>query len=228
MKIRRAASFSGLLLGAWLLLLIVPVFAANKKLEPFVIQPDHFGVSKSLVEIAKTTPPPAFHGWIVRKEHETPNHMTKIYNLPDPVTQDSSNLPQLDVTIGLNFDGVDGQSAGGVIPPDTNGAVGDNQFFLITNFAFEIFDKTTGKLELGPLLINSIFKGYGGQCESGNGGDPVVLYDKLANRWLLEQLEYSSSYQICFAVSQTDDATGKYNLYSYTFSGLTDYPKLGI
>jgi len=229
MKIGRAASFTSLLLGAWLLLLIVPVFAANKQHQPFVIQPDKVGVSLSLSELAKITPPPAPHGWLVLREQETPNHMTKIFNLPDPVIQDSSEpLPQLSVTLGFNFDGMDGEQAGNVIPPDTNGAVGDNQFFLITNFAFNIYNKTTGKLEVGPLLINTIFKGFGGQCEADNGGDPVVLYDKLANRWLLEQLEYSSSYQICIAVSQTDDATGKYNLYSYTFTGLSDYPKLAI
>jgi hypothetical protein len=229
MKIRRAASLAGVLLGAWLLLLIVPAFAANKQLSPFVVQPDKFAESQSVSELAKATPPPAHHGWLVLREQETPNHMTKIYKVPDPVTQDSSEpLPQLGVTIGLNFDGVDGEQAGNVIPPDTNGAVGDKQFFLITNFAFNIYNKSTGKIEVGPLLINTIFKGFGGQCEDGNGGDPVVLYDKLAKRWLLEQLEYSSSYQICIAVSQTDNATGKYNLYSYTFSGLSDYPKLAI
>ncbi|MFI5114700.1 MAG: hypothetical protein ACHP7J_06100 [Terriglobales bacterium] len=229
MKTRRAAGYSCLLLLSWLVLLMVPAFAGNKKLQPFVIQPDKFVVSQPLSEIAKTTPAPAFHGWIIRKEHETPNHMTKIYHLPDPVIQESSgDMPELAITLGFNFDGVNGTQAGGVIPPDTNGAVGDTQFFLTTNFAFSIYNKSTGKIEVGPLLLNSIFKGFGGQCEADNGGDPVVLYDKMANRWLLEQLEYNTSYQICIAVSQTDDATGKYNLYSYTFTGLPDYPKFGI
>jgi hypothetical protein len=229
MKTRRAAGYSCVLLAAWLVILIVPAFAGNKPLQPLVIQPDKFAVSRPLAEIAKTTPPPVFHGWIVREEHETPNHMTKIYNLPDPVIQDSSEAtPELAITLGFNFDGMNGTQAGGVIPPDTNGAVGDNQFFLVTNFAFNIYNKTTGAIEVGPLLINSIWKNFGGQCQSDNGGDPVVLYDKMANRWLVEQLEYTTSYQICIAVSQTDDATGAYNLYSYTFTGLSDYPKLAI
>src|SRR5271166_2973444 len=211
------------------LVLAVPVFAGSKPLQPIVIQPDKVAVSQTLRDLAKTTPPPAFNGWIVRKEHETPNHMTHIYNLPDPVVQDSSQpQPDLAVTLGFNFDGMNGEQAGGVIPPDTNGAVGDNQFFLVTNFAFNIYNKTTGALEVGPLLINTIWANFGGQCQLYNGGDPVVLYDKMANRWLLEQLEYTTSDQICFAVSQTDDATGAYNLYSYTFTGLPDYPKLGI
>ena len=223
-----AASCSRKLWTGLLLLLVVPAFAADK-LQPRVIHPDKVGVSRTVREIAATTPRPEFHGWIVRKEHETPNHMTQIFDLPDPVVQDSDEAqPELAVKIGFNFDGVDGEAAGGVIPPDTNGSVGDTQFFLITNFAFEIYNKSTGALEEGPLLINSLFDNFGGQCQSTNGGDPVVLYDKIANRWLLEQLEYDTSYQICFAVSQTDDATGAYYLYSYTFNGLTDYPKLGV
>jgi hypothetical protein len=229
MKTTRSASFVGPLLGPLMLLLMLPAFAADKQSQPFVIQPSKFAVSQPLSEILKTTPPPEFHGWLVLREQETPNHMTQIYDLPDPVTQDSSEaLPPLGVTFGFNFDGMYGSESGGVIPPDTNGAVGDKQFFLITNFAFRIYNKTTGKPETNIALINTIFKGFGGQCESGNGGDPVVLFDKLSNRWLLEQLEYDSSYQICIAVSQTDDATGKYNLYAYTFTGLSDYPKLAI
>ncbi|MGD0215005.1 MAG: hypothetical protein ABSB87_17395 [Terriglobales bacterium] len=228
MKNRRAAGDVCLLLLGWLVLLVVPAFAGNK-LQPIVIKPDKAAVSQPISEIAKTTGPPVFHGWIIRKEHETPNHMTKIYPGQDPVMQDSAESEaKLPITIGFNFDGVDGTQAGGVIPPDTNGAVGDKQFFLITNFAFTIYNKSTGAVEVGPLLINSIWKNFGGQCQSDNGGDPVVLYDHIANRWLLEQLEYTSTYQICFAVSQTDDATGAYNLYSYTFNGLTDYPKLAI
>jgi hypothetical protein len=227
MKTRNAASCAGLLSAVLLFICNVPAFAASSK--PIVIHPDKVGVSQTVRELAKTIGPPVFHGWIIRREHETPSVMTRIYNIPDPVIQDNSIEPELSVDLGFNFDGMNGVQAGGVIPPDTNGAVGDNQFFLITNFAFNIYNKTTGALEEGPLLINSIWSGFGGQCQSDNGGDPVVLYDKIANRWLLEQLEYTSTYQICVAVSQTDDATGAYYLYSYTFAGgLTDYPKLGI
>jgi hypothetical protein len=229
MKTRRAASYSRLLLGAWLLLLIVPAFARNKKLEPIVIQQDQFGVSQAISEIAKTTGPPEFHGWIVRKEHEARHQRFTVYDRPDPVIQDSAEPLALPITFGFNFDGMNGIQAGGVIPPDTNGAVGDKQFFLITNFAFNIYDKTTGKLEVGPLLIHTIWSGFGGQCGTQDGGDPVVLFDKVANRWVVEQLEYFSSYQMCIAVSQTDDATGKYNLYAFTWAtGLPDYPKLAV
>jgi len=228
MRKTRAAAFTGLLSAVTLLLLLTPAFAGNPK--PFVTNPDKFMVSQPLSETLKKTPPIPPQPWREKEEHETPNQVTKIYNLPDPLIQESSEaLPELDVTLGFNFDGPDGAESGNVIPPDTNGAVGDKQYFMITNFAFQIFDKTTGKAETQPALIHTIWNGFGGQCGTEDGGDPVVLYDKMANRWLIEQLEYFTSYQICVAVSQSDDATGKWNLYAYTFSGgLTDYPKLGI
>lgn len=229
MKTRGAASHF-CLLSAACLLLTIPALAGQKR-NPFVIQPDKVGVSAlSISEIAKTAPAPAFNGWIVRKEHEARNQKFTNYNRPDPVVQESTdNLPELAITLGFNFDGMNGTQAGGVIPPDTNGAVGDKQFFLITNFAFNIYDKSTGNLEVGPLFIHNIWNGFGGQCGTEDGGDPIVLFDHIANRWVVEQLEYFSSYQVCVAVSQTDDATGKYNLYAFTWTtGLPDYPHMSV
>jgi len=228
---KKLTTLSGLLLGAWLLLLIVPAFATSHQRTPFVIKADKFMVSQPLSETLKNTPPIPHRPWTIKTERENPNRPFKVYDIPDPVVQDSADAnTKLGVTLGFNFDGVDGESAGNVIPPDTNGAVGDKQYFMMTNFAFQIFDKTTGKAETQPALIYTIWgSAFGGQCGTEDGGDPVVLYDKMANVWLIEQLEYFTSYQICVAVSQTDDATGKWNLYSFTFSGgLTDYPKLGI
>ena len=223
----RRARYS--LLSACLLLWIIPASAADRQNTPIVVNEVKHSVSMPLSEIAKIVPPPQFHGWIVRKEHGSANKVTKIFNEPDRVTQDESEyLPPLSIAIGVNKDGVDGAAAGGVIPPDTNGSVGSSQFVLITNFAFEVFDKTTGKKTLGPLLINSIWKGFGGECESDNGGDPIVLWDKMAKRWMVEQLEYFGTNLVCVAVSTTDDATGKYNLYAFTFNALPDYPKLAV
>src|SRR5258708_22067435 len=42
---------------------------------------------------------------------------------------------------------------------------------------------------LGPEAINTIWRGFGGPCEAGNGGDPIVLHDQLADRWLISQLQ---------------------------------------
>jgi len=102
-------------------------------------------VSQPLSETAKTLRRRrSTAGLCVKSTNSKP--YDKIYNIPDPVIQDSSeSVPELAITPRFQFDGMNGQQAGGVIPPDTNGAVGDNQFFLITNFAFSIYNKSPAR-----------------------------------------------------------------------------------
>jgi hypothetical protein len=58
-----------------------------------------------------------------------------------------------------------------------------------------------------------------------------VQYDKIAGRWILTQFSVSTTpYLQCVAVSQTSDATGSYNLYSFSYgtTQFPDYPKLSV
>ena len=59
--------------------------------------------------------------------------------------------------------------------------------------------------------------GFGGVCETGGSGDPIVLYDKMANRWLISQFATGGAApdHECIAVSATSDATGSYNRYDF-------------
>ena len=55
------------------------------------------------------------------------------------------------------------------------------------------------------------------------------MYDKDADRWLIAQLSYPSGFDLVMvAVSQTNDPTGSWYRWEYTFTGLPDYPKWGI
>ena len=97
------------------------------------------------------------------------------------------------------------------------------------NTIWAVYDKT-GTLLLGPLPGNSFFQGFGGVCETTDDGDPIIKYDREANRWFATQFSVSgpNSHQ-CFAVSQTSDATGSWNLYDFFISNdFADYPKFGI
>jgi hypothetical protein len=154
----------------------------------------------------------------------------------DPVAHQPT-APLSGVSTVLNFDG---QSANdnrnllgfAFVPPDTNGAVGETQFVQIVNVTLAVYDKSTGAVLLGPETINTVWEGFGGTCEAGNGGDPVVLYDQLAGRWLVSQLQFNGNFtsnQQCVAVSTTSDATGSYNRYVFDFGAqLPDYPKFGV
>ncbi len=119
------------------------------------------------------------------------------------------------------------------VPPDTNGAVGASQFVQMVNVTIAVYDKATGALQLGPAAIHTIWSGFGGPCENaGDGGDPVVMYDRLAGRWFISQLQFNgdfSSNQECVAVSTTSDATGSYHRYEFDFGNqFPDYPKFGV
>src|SRR5205814_2296971 len=69
-----------------------------------------------------------------------------------------------------------------------------------------------------------------GVCQSAGDGDPVVLYDQLANRWVITQFAGASvPTDECIAVSTTNDATGTYNRYGFHLgSNFFDYPHLGV
>ncbi len=83
---------------------------------------------------------------------------------------------------------------------------------------------------LGPVSIASVWSGFGGVCETAGHGDPVVLYDQLANRWLISQFAGSSvPTDECIAVSTTSDATGSWNRYGFHLgSNFFDYPHLSV
>jgi hypothetical protein len=103
--------------------------------------------------------------------------------------------------------GFDGQSAAdnrrvlgfAFVPPDTNGAVGASQYVQMVNVTIAVYSKRDGALQLGPAPIHSLWRGFGGLCENGgesefysDGGDPIVLYDRLADRWMVSQLQSGS------------------------------------
>ena len=152
---------------------------------------------------------------------------------PDPVLQTSAG-PLANTTNGLNIAGVGNGDYGfapNAAPPDTNGAVGTTQYVQWVNESFAVFDKTTGALLLGPIAGNSLWTGFGGGCQNNNDGDPEVVFDKAAQRWVFTQFSVSSlPYLQCVAVSTTPDATGTYNRYSFSYGNVQfpDYPKLGV
>ncbi|MEP6511563.1 MAG: hypothetical protein ABJB02_08215, partial [Dokdonella sp.] len=159
-----------------------------------------------------------------------PNHHV---DSVDPVVQHTmTSSPDLLMpgTI-LNFDGIGFPGVGcNCAPPDTNGEVGETQYVQMVNEGFQVFNKTTGASVLGPNSITSVWAGFGGVCETNGNGDPVVLYDQIAKRWLISQFAGASvPTDECIAVSTTSDATGSFNRYAFHLgSNFYDYPHLGV
>ena len=151
---------------------------------------------------------------------------------PDAALQLSTPLVAAPPAL-FNFEGVNNVDA--VMPPDTNGDIGPNHYVQWVNTTFAVYDRA-GNVLYGPAAGSTIWDGFGGPCESQNDGDPIVLYDHLADRWLMSQFAlpnnffgilFAPFYQ-CIAISQTPDPTGAYYRYEYQFSKLNDYPKFGV
>jgi hypothetical protein len=145
-------------------------------------------------------------------------------------------LPLVFADILSDFDGVAVGDGGAprVAPPDTNGAVGLTQYVQIVNLAYAVYNKSDGTLLAGPSVTNSLWAGFGGDCETRNDGDPVVLYDRLADRWVITQLSIGpfrtgvGDFLQCMAVSTSGDATDTYNRYAFDFGpdDFNDYGKI--
>jgi len=148
----------------------------------------------------------------------------------DPVAQQSAGFA-IATTIGTNFAGIGVPNyAVNDAPADPNGAPGVDQYVQWVNEDFAVFDKGTGAMLYGPAPGNTLWTGFGGPCETDNDGDPIVQYDKIANRWVLTQFAVTGGppfYQ-CVAVSTSPDATGSYNRFAFQYSNFNDYTKLGV
>lgn len=151
----------------------------------------------------------------------------------DPVTKVPSPTAATAST-AASFDGLNFSQGGCGWPPDTNGDVGATQYVQLVNCAVGVFDKSTGALLANPTFDAFFGLGQTGTaCDNSNQGDPVVLYDSFAGRWIISNFAWSSTsgpFYECIAVSKTADAvSGGWNYFALNVgSYLPDYPKLGV
>jgi hypothetical protein len=138
--------------------------------------------------------------------------------------------------IGNGFTGPQGTFTVNSAPPDTNGAVGPQDYVQIVNTDFAVFNKDAtrgaiGSVRFGPVQINTLWSGFGGLCQADNDGDPIVVYDSIANRWLITQFAVTNAnpnFFQCIAVSTGSDPTGSFNRYAFSYPNFPDYPKFGL
>src|SRR5436190_17321399 len=167
-----------------------------------------------------------------------------INRAPDFVTKtvDSVLRPQPAIPSPLfTFEGMDSNLACGTcLPPDTHGDVGPNHYIQSVNSSIRIHDKA-GNVLAGPISYNSFFSsiGTGNPCgNNNNGGDGVIVYVHISNRWVVSDFAFpafpGTSFWQCIGVSKTaDPVTGGWWLYSVQVDPantnyLGDYPKLAL
>jgi len=119
----------------------------------------------------------------------------------------------------ININGVNN----GSYPHDPSGAASATHYIQAVNATTcRIVNKTTGatvsSFTMGTLWNPDL---------SSNDGDPIVMYDRFADRWFLAQFGVTGN-KIYIAVSATNDPLGSWYCYTYTSSAFPDYLKFSI
>jgi hypothetical protein len=213
--------------------------AANATLGPHVGSGEFQGVSAAVADLPVVVAPVVTTLNARDAEHLVAQQGSS--NAKDPVIQKKRGTGPLSAPTA-NFDGIclpfgdkscAEASSCGCLPPDTNGAAGTTQFVQMVNSDFAVYSKT-GQVLRHATPIDQLWSTVGGECAAHNDGDPVVVHDQFANRWLLSEFvaqpKTGEDYGECVAVSTTSDATGTYNLYFFDFGPtmFLDYPHIGV
>jgi hypothetical protein len=181
--------------------------------------------------------PAGYDKWHEHAEHRIPLPYTPpgqtdgaLQNFDAPITPFAPTFISGVDGLGQGFSGPNGNFTVQYAPPDTVGAVGATQYVQVVNVGLAVFDKATKNVVYGPVPTSTLWSGFGGQCQTDNDGDAVVVYDKAANRWIVSQFAVGTTpYLQCVAVSQTSDATGGWYRYSFSYGSVfPDYPKMGV
>ncbi|MDY0287002.1 MAG: T9SS type A sorting domain-containing protein [Bacteroidia bacterium] len=154
--------------------------------------------------------------------------------------QDNMMAPKFDATLQMtqgertargpevNIAGI--SNVNGVYPPDTDGDVGPNHYMQMINLSFAVWDKD-GNLLYGPVDNSTLWQGFIGPWTGSNDGDPIILYDDMADRWLASQFAINvgnGKYYELVAISATPDPLGEWYRYAFEYDVFIDYPKFGI
>ncbi len=187
---------------------------------PTVRQPIRFAISPPMFAVPQSLPSEEL------VEHEVRSINRNLGPGGEDGALQTEFGPLLNGTQGIDFEGI---GVNGGEPSDSNMAVGPNHIVEIVNSEWAVYDKT-GHIAAGfPKSLGSIWASMGGAC-AGEQGDPIVQYDRLADRWFLSQIgSESAPYSLCQAVSKTNDPTGAYSLYEYSFgNNFPDYPHYSV
>ncbi len=237
-----------------LILSISIAFAQNKdhhKAAPYqssenptkIFKPSNFYVSKPVRDMPLCDDLKTFDGYIVPRDGMlTSNDMSakrkrklaQLNAVNKGVQQVDDRLqmtikPELEpVTRNaiIEFDNAQNSAA----PPDPSMAVGPNHIVTMENGTWSVYDKTGVRAAGFPKPLN---QPLAGPNHSDNAGDPVVMYDREADRWFISQFQLSGNSALSddvflIGISTTPDPTGSYNVYEYELTAGNDYPHYGV
>ena len=123
--------------------------------------------------------------------------------------------------VGQGFSGPNGSFTVQYAPPDTDRRRRRHAIRAGRQRRLRGLQQGHQSVVYGPVPTSTLWSGFGGECQTNNDGDPIVVYDKAANRWIITQFSVSTTpYLQCVAVSQTSDATGGWYRYSFSYGSV--------
>ena len=226
-----------------------PLAAATRRVGPTLVRvASSFGISRPLAEIAfrahvPIAPPDPEGAWErenrrvadTRPRRTGPSRDAALSPGKTPLSAEAVlSMPATSV----EFEGISASNntaifgGGPPLPPDPNGDVGPNHYVQTVNTLVRVYQKDGTPLT--PFFpISDLFASVGPPCAGTNDGDPIVLYDPLADRWLISQLCIETTagreHQIV-AISTTGDPTGTFFEYDFVLPNdkANDYPHFGV
>lgn len=169
---------------------------------------------------------------------EPPALLAKQPSATEPVPR--AHTPTVNVLTGSqSFDAMTHDADGAGYPPDTNGDVGPAYYIQTVNTSIGIYTKIGGAAA-APVTFNAFWSGAGTgtPCDTTHNGDPTVVYDPMADRWIIADFSWTDlqngPYYECVAVSKTSNpVSGGWWLYAIRADDaahpwLNDYPKMGV
>jgi hypothetical protein len=231
--------------AAILVAFLAPVAGAQanpaSRIRPTFTDPAAFDTSKPLRELAATAAATRIGGGLDEVRPDRGPAVADRGHSNDAAVQSTTVAQTIPAPLA-NFEGLSNQDNFNVLgrrvnPPDNMGDVGPNHYVEMINLVFAVYSKT-GALLLGPASIGSLWAGFPVTECAGQSGDTVVLYDQVADRWILTQFttrglnfpnEPLNPFYNCVAISTTGDPTGSYFRYAFTTGfNFPDYPKYGV
>ena len=148
----------------------------------------------------------------------------------DPLVERQAQVRAVNRVLSTPSSNIPGQGFSGVNPPDTTGDVGPTYFIQAINSgggsSVTVYNKSDGSVASGPFTLDNLAQ-VGTECADGLG-DPIVLYDELAQRWLLSEFSNTGN-ALCVYISQTSNPiSGGWHVYQFTAPSFPDYPKYSV
>ena len=154
-----------------------------------------------------------------------PDRLPELQQIWDQYAPPMGNLRSPAARVSIN------NGSTGVSPGDPVVGVSTNYVIYAVNASTDttltVYDKAGTKLS-GPTAFSSMAPA-GDSCGTKSNGDPLILFDRLANRWfLLEMGGTSGTPKMCVYISKTENpVSGGWWFYAFATPVLNDYPHCG-